>query len=149
VTELDDELVATELFELLVELTELEAGLLDDDCAGAELLATDVVRGIEHSFTPPGTRAPKVASEHTKLPESTLYVNVSARPNATVVDVGTEQVLPSLQMVTKPEGRLAARAVDASAASKTPEKIKGIRIMMSSKRFTLCFRYEKFTAENS
>jgi hypothetical protein len=78
VTELDDEL-ATELFTLLTELFELGAelgtllttGLLDDDCAGTELLEF-VVRAIEHSFTPPATRAPNTASEHTKLPDNNL-----------------------------------------------------------------------------
>jgi hypothetical protein len=43
--------------------------------------------------------APKVASEHTKLPLSVLKVKRSARPKATLVDADTVQVLFSLQMV--------------------------------------------------
>jgi len=35
---------------------------------------------------------------------------VSARPNATLVLAATEQVLPSVQTVTYPGGRLAAKA---------------------------------------
>ena len=76
--------------------------------------------GTEHSFTPPDTLlpAPKVASEHTKLPLNVLKVNRSARPKATLVDADTEQVLFSLQIVVYPLGRLAACA--ASAAAMTP-----------------------------
>ena len=57
--------------------------------------------GAEHSFTPPLTRlpAPKVASEQTKLPLNTRYVNLSARPNATFVFAATLQVLFSEQIV--------------------------------------------------
>ncbi len=57
--------------------------------------------GTEHSFTPPDTLlpAPNVASEQTKLPLNVLSVNRSARPKATLVEVETEQVLFSLQMV--------------------------------------------------
>ena len=65
-------------------------------------LGVGVPEGTEHSLTPPGTLdpAPNVASEHTKLPLSVLYVNRSARPNATLVDADTLQVLFSLQIVT-------------------------------------------------
>ena len=71
--ELDVELVIAEIFELLTEMVALDAGLLEDDCAGTEeLLALDVSRATEHSFTPPAIRAPNVASEHTKLPDNTL-----------------------------------------------------------------------------
>lgn len=70
------------------ELDELELELEEPD-------------GPEHSFTPPLTLlpAPNVASEQTKLPLNTRYVNLSARPNATFVFAATEQVLPSLQSV--------------------------------------------------
>ena len=51
------------------------------------VLLLDVPLGAEHSFTPPDTLvpAPNVASEHTNVPLSTLNVNLSARPNATLV----------------------------------------------------------------
>ncbi len=62
-------LVATE--DLLLELaTELEALLLAaDEAALDEVLA---VRGMEHSLTPPATRAPNVASAQAKLPLSVV-----------------------------------------------------------------------------
>ncbi len=80
-----------------------------DSGLGSEL-GLGVPDGTEHSFTPPDTLvpAPKVASEHTKLPLSVLKVNRSARPKATLVDAATEQVLYSLQMVVYPLGRFAA-----------------------------------------
>lgn len=113
---------AAELYEELLDDTELTL-LLDELAAELELLITDeeedeedeeddaeearededelVVPGAEHSLTPPDTLlpAPKVASEHTKLPESVLNVNLSARPKATLVVTGTEQVLFSVQIV--------------------------------------------------
>ncbi len=91
--------VAVDLTEDLEELEDLmeefvtEVTLLDDD------LLVLVPDGTEHSLTPPGVRAPKVASEQMKLPDSTLYWNTSARPNATFVAVATEQLFPSLQIV--------------------------------------------------
>lgn len=75
--ELDDELEEElELEELLLELDEDE---LDDELDDVELdeeLEDDepLPDGAEHSLTPPATLlpAPKVASEQTKLPLSTL-----------------------------------------------------------------------------
>jgi hypothetical protein len=101
----EDELLE-ELDVLELEELELEEELLDDDELLLELLLDDELLepppGIEHSFTPPGTRvpAPKVASLQIKLPLSTLKVNRSARPKATLVLGATVQVLPSVQMVT-------------------------------------------------
>jgi hypothetical protein len=82
-----------ELDELELDDVELELEL--------ELELDDEPAGPEHSFTPPLTLLPEpnVASEQTKLPLNTLYVNLSARPNATFVFAATEQVLPSLQSV--------------------------------------------------
>jgi hypothetical protein len=86
--------------EELDELDELELDVLDEELE-LELELDDEPAGPEHSFTPPLTLlpAPNVASEHTKLPLKTRYVNLSARPNATFVFAATEQVLPSLQSV--------------------------------------------------
>lgn len=60
--ELDDELELDELLELeeLLLLEELE---LDE---------LELVEAIEHSFTPPAMRPPKVASAQAKLPLSVL-----------------------------------------------------------------------------
>jgi hypothetical protein len=92
----DDLLVLVELM-LVEERLEL---LLDDLLVLVELEDVGtVVRGTEHSFTPPEIRLPKVASEQVKLPDKTLKTNLSARPKATVVDAATEQVLPSLHKV--------------------------------------------------
>ncbi len=71
-----------------------------DEAILDEALLVGVPDGTEHSFTPPDTRAPNVASEQTKLPDINLNRNISARPNATLVAVATEQVLPSVQIVT-------------------------------------------------
>lgn len=43
-----------------------------DEAFLEEALLVGVPDGTEHSFTPPDTRAPKVASEHTKLPDISL-----------------------------------------------------------------------------
>lgn len=61
----DEELELLEPEPLLEELEELEL---------LELLELLVLppAGIEHSFTPPATRPPNVASLQTKLPTSTL-----------------------------------------------------------------------------
>lgn len=107
----EDVLDEEELEELDVELDEeeLEEEELDDEL---ELLAPLAAR--EHSFTPPETLPPKVASLQTKLPDSTLKMNWLARPKATLVCGSVVQVLPSLQMVTNPPGRFAALAAQAS-----------------------------------
>ncbi|MES2822330.1 MAG: hypothetical protein V4732_01925 [Pseudomonadota bacterium] len=70
-----------------------------DEAFFDEALLVGAPDGTEHSLTPPDTRPPNVASEHTKLPDNSLNRNTSARPNATLVAVATEQVLPSLQIV--------------------------------------------------
>ena len=107
--ELDDGDIEDVIVEVAVEDLATEA--TDDltlDCATVEdideafldeALLVGVPDGTEHSFTPPGTRAPNVASEHTKLPDTTLNRKISARPKATLVAVATEQVLPSVQIV--------------------------------------------------
>src|SRR5215510_2552791 len=58
--------------------------------------------GTEHSFTAfSGAGSdPKVATLHEKLPFKTLNTNLSAAPNATLVDWDTEQLSPILQIVT-------------------------------------------------
>ena len=61
----EDELLLAGGFELL-ELDE-ELGLIELD---EELL--EEAEDVEHSLLPPATRPPKVASLHTKLPDSTL-----------------------------------------------------------------------------
>jgi len=94
--------------ELELELDELDVDELDVELElvlPPELdeleLELDEPDGAEHSFTPPLTLlpAPNVASEQTKLPLNTRYVNLSARPNATFVLAATLQVLFSEQMV--------------------------------------------------
>jgi len=45
-----------------------------------------------------------------------------ARPNATLVLSGTEQVLLSEQMVTQPLGRFAAQALVASVSATAPSR---------------------------
>lgn len=100
-----DELLDEELLEELLEELEEDELLLEDELDEdelEELLEDELPMGAEHSLTPPATLlpAPKVASEQTKLPLNTLKVNLSARPNATLVLVATEQVLFSVQMVT-------------------------------------------------
>jgi hypothetical protein len=71
--------------------------LLEDEEPDDEL---PTVLGTEHSFMPPAVLPPKVASLQTKLPVSILKKNLSARPNATLVDVAAEQIFPSVQIVT-------------------------------------------------
>ncbi len=98
--ELDDRAIEDLAIEATDDLT-LDV-LTTDDIDEAfldEALLVGVPEGTEHSFTPPGTRGPNVASEHTKLPDISLNRNISARPNATLVVVATEQVLPSVQIV--------------------------------------------------
>jgi hypothetical protein len=71
-----------EELELLLELEEFDELELEDELLDEELELPVPLPGIEHSFTPPGTRvpAPKVVSEQTKLPLSILKVKRSARP---------------------------------------------------------------------
>jgi len=92
--------------ELELELDELDVDELDVELElvlppELDELELEEPDGAEHSFTPPLTLlpAPNVASEQTKLPLNTRYVNLSERPNATLVFAATLQVLFSEQIV--------------------------------------------------
>ena len=68
---LDEELL-DELLEELLELDDELDELVDDELEEDELEEELVPEGMEHSFTPPVTRPPKVASVQGKVPLSSL-----------------------------------------------------------------------------
>ena len=77
--ELDEEELEEELLDEELELLDEELDEEDEELDDEELLDDDEEleeepepEGAEHSFTPPATRPPKVASLHTKLPVRTL-----------------------------------------------------------------------------
>ena len=115
---------------MLPELPPLLLLLPDDDVEGDdEVVPPDPDLGIEHSFTDfDGFGSePKVATEQEKLPLKILYTNLSAAPNATLVEPHTEQVCPVLQIVVYPSGRLEAE----NALAAQPSNAVVIKIFFS------------------